>query len=271
LPKSLFRESNKIVRALLLAAGKGTRLQPLTNYWPKCLMPIAGRPLLEYWLKILHDLGIKDVLVNTHSHKDHVETFLARKQFSNWVKPVFEKKLLGTAGTIRKNTYFFSGHTMFLAHADNWCQCDFSEFINYHLYERPSHCSITMMTFTTNTPQSCGIVETNNEGVVCGFHEKVSKPPGNKANGAIYLIEPEVIEWLKIHNGVTDFSTEVITEFIGHIATWHNNNIHRDIGTINSLRYAQHDIIQDYDWPVRDEWGENFCKTSVFKRIMYHL
>ena len=94
MPKSLFRESNKIVRALLLAAGKGTRLQPLTNYWPKCLMPIAGRPLLEYWLKILHDLGIKDVLVNTHSHKDHVETFLARKQFSNWVKPVFEKKLL---------------------------------------------------------------------------------------------------------------------------------------------------------------------------------
>ena len=58
--------NNKQIAALLLAAGFGSRLRPLTNEWPKCLMPIGEKPLLEYWLSNLHNLGITDVLVNTH-------------------------------------------------------------------------------------------------------------------------------------------------------------------------------------------------------------
>jgi len=54
------------MNAILLAAGFGTRLKPLTDVWPKCLMPIHGRPLLEYWLGILYKTDIDNVLVNTH-------------------------------------------------------------------------------------------------------------------------------------------------------------------------------------------------------------
>jgi len=66
----------KETRALLLAAGFGTRLKPLTDIWPKCLMPIRNRPLLEYWLSILQKSGISNVLVNTHYLSEHVERFL---------------------------------------------------------------------------------------------------------------------------------------------------------------------------------------------------
>ena len=58
------------VRALLLAAGSGSRLRPLTDEWPKPLMPIWGRPLLEHWLESLRSVGVRDVLVNVHHHAE---------------------------------------------------------------------------------------------------------------------------------------------------------------------------------------------------------
>ena len=69
------------MKALLLAAGLGSRLKPLTNEWPKCLMPINGKPLLEIWLDSLLEAGIKEILVNVHHHSQEVIDFLSRKKF----------------------------------------------------------------------------------------------------------------------------------------------------------------------------------------------
>ena len=88
-------------KALLLAAGLGTRLRPLTNVWPKCLMPIQKRPLLEYWLGVLKRTGINSALVNLHHHSEVVEEFLQQSCFRSWVCTVYEEELLGTAGTLR--------------------------------------------------------------------------------------------------------------------------------------------------------------------------
>ena len=97
------------VRALLLAAGLGTRLRPLTDHWPKCLMPIGERPLLEYWLETLWQSGVREVLVNLHYLSTVVEEFLDRPRFQGWVHSVRETELLGTAGTLRANADFFQG------------------------------------------------------------------------------------------------------------------------------------------------------------------
>ena len=220
------------VRALLLAAGLGTRLNFLTKRWPKCLMPIGERPLLEYWLETLRSANINDVIVNLHHHSDIVQNFLNRPRFKDWVNSVYEKTLLGTAGTLRTNINFFKGSTTLLVHADNWCQCDFADFLNFHFKYRPKNCLITMMTFESPTPGTCGIVETNAEGVVLSFHEKSEDPPGNQANGAVYLLEPEVLNWIDEHTDISDFSTGVIPNFLGKIATWKNKGIHRDIGAL---------------------------------------
>ena len=120
------------MRALLLAAGLGKRLQPLTNNWPKCLMPINKRPLLEYWLEILRQQNISDIVVNTHHHSNIVKGFLNQYQYSDRVSIVYEGELLGTAGTIRNNYSYFKDDALLIIHADNWCCCDFSDFIAYH-------------------------------------------------------------------------------------------------------------------------------------------
>jgi len=257
----------KETRALLLAAGFGTRLKPLTDIWPKCLMPIRSRPLLEYWLNILKRSGIDDVLVNTHYLSEHVNSFLKQPQFIDWVNSTYESNLLGTAGTIRKNSDFCKNSSILLAHADNWMCCNFSDFLYYHHNQRPKDTVMTMMTFTCHDPRSCGIVELNDNNVIVGFHEKVENPPGYLANAAVYVLEPEVIEWIKNNPSKNDFSAEVISEFIGRIATWENKEIHRDIGTIKSLREAQNDVCDFSIWDDNSSWQQNFLKNKIHQLI----
>ena len=255
------------ISALLLAAGMGTRLQPLTDKLPKCLMPIRGVPLLEHWLSLLYQADIRNVLINTHHHKAMVEEFLLRPRFNKWVKSTYEPKLLGTAGTLRQNASFFEGNTVLLAHADNWVNCNFSDFLDFHGNRRPDKTIMTMMTFRTTKPKTCGIVEIDPEGVVKKFHEKVTQPPGNLANGAVYLLEPEVTNWLLEKMDATDFSTDVVPEFLGRIATWENTKIHRDIGTIDSLRSAQNDPTPRASWPIDDDWSTSFRSHQVHQDI----
>lgn len=256
-----------MVKALLLAAGFGTRLQPLTNEWPKCLMPIGGRPLLEYWLQTLKSANIREILINTHFHADKVNAFLARAQFAEWANTVHEAELMGTAGTLRANADFFRSHKTLLIHADNLCQCDFNSFVGYHLNQRPACTSVTMMTFDADAPRSCGIVETDVQGVVQAFHEKIANPPGKRANAAVYMLEPDVLEWIELHPEVSDFSTEVLPQYIGRIATWHNADVHRDIGTLAALRAAQSDPIPEHSWVDNDEWQVEFESSPIFRAI----
>ncbi len=255
------------VRAMLLAAGLGTRLMPLTEKWPKCLMPIGERPLLEHWLETLYSLNISNVLVNLYHHHEIVRKYLNRPRFEKWVESTFEENLLGTAGTLRANNEFFQDCTTLLIHADNWCQCDFAEFLNFHHNLRPKHCSITMMTFESPTPETCGIVETDAEGVVCTFHEKTNNPQGNQANGAVYLLAPEVLKWVDDHPGINDFSTGVLLHFMGKIATWNNPGIHRDIGALPMLKLAQSDPQPKSCWPEKDTWQIEFLSNPIHQQI----
>lgn len=255
------------MKALLLAAGFGTRLKPLTNYWPKCLMPIKGKPLLEYWLEALKESGIEQVYVNTHFHAKEVLNFLRRPKYEGWVTSLYESDLLGTAATISANQQVLhSSDPIMIIHADNWIVNDLKDFLNYHLTMRPSGAVITMMTFDSSRPRECGIVELDKFGVVTGFHEKVPNPPGNIANGAVYIVEPEVLVWLSQATGVTDFSTQVLPRYIGKIATWHNPSVHRDIGSIQSLLEAQRDVspslIED-----NDEWAKWFKRHPIHQKI----
>jgi mannose-1-phosphate guanylyltransferase len=252
------------MRALLLAGGLGTRLGYLTKNWPKCLMPIHKHPLLEFWINILKNQNIKNAIVNTHYHSDIVIEFLNKPQYKEWITPVYESKLLGTAGTLRENIPFFKNEKILLVHADNWCCCDFTDFILYHNNFRPKNTLITMMTFDSSSPETCGIVELDENGIVVKFHEKIKNPPGTLANGAVYILEPEVLQWLENSHNAVDFSTDVLPNFIGKIATWKNNNIHKDIGNIETLIEAQYTNCDEHMLNLnRDSWQKNFENSAI--------
>jgi mannose-1-phosphate guanylyltransferase len=227
------------MKAVLLAAGLGTRLRPLTDTVPKCLVPIQGRPLLELWLKNLSDAGIEPFLVNTHYLADQVRRFVDRSAYRDAVTLVHETALLGTGGTLLANRSFYDDAPVLLAHADNLCLCDFRDFVRAH-ERRSAGTVMTMMTFVTDTPESCGIVELDERGVVVGFHEKVADPPGNVANGAVYIVESAVVDFMATLGSLSiDFSTQVVPHFVGRIQSWRNPAVHRDIGTLASLQAAQ--------------------------------
>ena len=227
------------MKALLLAAGLGTRLRPLTLRTPKCLVKINGRPLLDYWLENLFSGGVTEVMINLHYLSDQVEKYLEKSPFGQQVKAVFEPELLGTAGTLFENRAFFMDDSILLVHADNFSVFELSHFVATHK-GRPEHCEITMMTFRTDAPETCGILELDNEDVVIGFHEKVAEPPGNLANGAVYILEPSVLKFIEAQGGlISDFSTQVLPHYLNRIYTFHNSNYHRDIGNMESLRKAQ--------------------------------
>jgi len=227
------------MHALLLSAGFGTRLRPLTDNIPKCLVEINGVPLLEYWLKMLTDAGIHQILVNLHYKAEKVTDFIKNSKYQPFVKLVYEDKLLGTGGTLLKNIDFFNGEAIMLIHADNLSLFNMADFIRRH-NERPSDTEITMMTFTTTTPKSCGIVQLDEQGIVKAFFEKSQNPPGNLASAALFIMEPTVLDFLRQFNKEEfDFSAEVIPHYVNRIFTYHNETYHRDIGTMESLEIAK--------------------------------
>ena len=230
------------MKALLLAAGLGIRLQPLTDHIPKCLIEIGGKPLLEYWITMLYNGGVYPLLVNLHHHADKVAKFIYNSPYREFVTTVYEKKLLGTGGTLLINRGFFGNEPLMLVHADNLSIFDVQAFVNSHL-NRPDGCEMTMMTFKTPTPHTCGIIETDDKGCVQAFHEKVVNPPGDIANGAVYIVEPSIFNYLEgLNKEFIDFSTEVIPDYMGRINTFYNNVYHRDIGTIESYEMACREV-----------------------------
>jgi mannose-1-phosphate guanylyltransferase len=236
------------VKAILLAAGLGLRLRPLTNSIPKCLVPIQGHPLLEVWLDQLTRHGVESFRVNTHYLPDKVRECVAASPHRDKVSLVHEPELLGTAGTVWANREWIGNEPFMLIHADNLCLCDFSAFIQAH-QARPARAVLTMMTFETTSPETCGIVGIDQEGMITAMHEKSPTANGTTANAAVYIAEPEILDfedWSICPP--LDFSTEVIPSLMGSIYAWENKGFHEDIGTLDKYNKSIQDVQRHVLW-----------------------
>jgi mannose-1-phosphate guanylyltransferase len=226
------------MRALLLAAGIGSRLRPLTDTTPKCLVTVHDRPLLDYWLELVFEGGIERALLNTHWLAEQVRAHVEKSPWRQRIDLVHEAELLGTGGTVLANRDWFGRQPFLVAHADNLTDFDVAVLIAAH-HNRPATCIMTMLAFRTDDPRSCGILELDRENRVLAFHEKVENPPGNLANGAVYIFEPEVVDDIaRLGRSVVDLSTEIIPNYLGRILCVETSGYHRDIGNPESLRRA---------------------------------
>ena len=222
------------MRAILLAAGFGTRLRPLTEKIPKCLVPIKGRPLLDIWLDNLIKNNIKPCLVNTHYLAKHVEHFIESSDYIDNVMLSHEEILLGTAATLTKNLDYFEGEDGMLIHADNYSLFCIRKFVEAH-YKRPKDCFITALGFRTENPSACGIFRVNKDNIAIEFQEKNSKNIGNLANAAVYILSNEFQEIFKRDfSGAIDFSSEVLPSFVKNIFVHETKELFLDIGTTDN-------------------------------------
>ncbi|WP_270886147.1 nucleotidyltransferase family protein [Pedococcus sp. 5OH_020] len=186
------REEERM-KAFLLAAGLGTRLRPLTDTVPKCLLDVGGRTMLDHWLDALLEVGVEDVLVNTHHLAAQVQEHVARRPGPPAVRLSHEEVLLGSAGTLLANRELVADDEMFLAvNADNLTDFDLRLLVEAHL---ASGTVATLTVFHAPRPQACGIVELD-DGLVVGFEEKPARPRSDLANAGIYAFSPAVLDEL---------------------------------------------------------------------------
>ena len=223
------------MRAILLAAGLGTRLRPLTDTTPKCLVPINGKPLLDIWCEALLAAGVTRLLINLQYKSDEVQQHLAQSEFAKDIETVFEPALLGTAGTLVANKDFFDEQDGILLHADNYCEADIPQLINAHT-NRPENCELTMLAFRTPTPHTCGVLEVDSNNILKQMYEKSPDDHGNLANAAFYILTKKLIDELR---NETDFSNEVIPKYFGKALVVETAKTFIDIGTPESYAHAQ--------------------------------
>ena len=227
--------------ALLLSAGLGERLRPITDNIPKCLVPIGGRPLLDYWIESMISVDVSKILINTHYHADIVQEFIKQHKYKDKIEILFEPNLVGTGGTLRDAAGKIKNEDVLVAHADNFCLAPMSDFIKC-FQSRFNQIELTIMTFRADVPSACGIVEIDDLGIVQSFHEKVAHPPSNLASGAVFILSSNVVKFVAKHGpGFIDFSNDILPHFLGKMNTWENKIYHRDIGTLDSYRQCLFD------------------------------
>ena len=233
--------NNHRIKAFLLSAGLGSRLRPLTDVTPKCLVDVGNQPVLGRWLTSLAHINCSSALINTHYLHQQVDDYLDSTchMYDFEISSTYESDLLGTAGSLIKNIDFFDCDVGLLVHADNWMAENLSHFISAH-QSRPSHCMLTMLTFHTNQPHSCGIVELDDQNVVTAFHEKSEKFVGNIANGAVYAFGSEFLDFVRnIKFNPFDFSKDIIPLLVNKIYTYQTDLPFVDIGTPPNLQHAR--------------------------------
>lgn len=233
------------MKAFLLAAGYGSRLKPLTDTTPKCLVPVQGVPLLAWWLKLLKKHGVEEVLVNTHYLSEQVERFADKynKENGYFIKTVFEEQLLGSGGTVRTNSDFVSGEDAFLiCYADNLTDIHLERMWKAH---RESPGILTMALFRSNHPEQCGIAETRADGKILEFAEKPQKPISNLANAGIYIADHSLLDYIP-KQAVSDFGKDVLPKLTGRMYGYFMTEYLIDIGTIDNYQRAQQEWKHDY-------------------------
>lgn len=227
------------MKALLLAAGFGTRLGVLTKETPKPLIKVGDKPILGFCLDQLSKAGVTEVVINTHYLASKIQDFVANYETKLDIQLSYEKELLGTAGTLKKHIDYLSDEDFIVMHSDNYFADSISNFVLNHKSRKTGHYG-SLGTFETDNPKSCGVLVLNSDSTILEFHEKVDNPPTNIANAAIYAFTPEVRDpLLKLSSQENDLSRNLIPKIKRGLYTHKFEGLYVDIGTPEGLALAK--------------------------------
>lgn len=224
------------MKAFLLAAGHGTRLRPLTDHAPKCLLPIQGVPMLGIWLEQCRRFGIDQVLINLHAHAGIVRDFVRSHDYGVEVDVVEEPVLLGSAGTLLQNREWVSRDDCFwVFYADVLTNLDLSEMMQFHSARQPI---ATLGVYRVPDPSRCGIVQVDEKGMVTDFVEKPAVPIGNLAFSGVLIATPEAFDVIPQAES-SDIGFDVLPKLVGRMAAYPIRDYLTDIGTLENYEQAQ--------------------------------
>ncbi|HLF26128.1 MAG TPA: nucleotidyltransferase family protein [Anaerolineae bacterium] len=200
------------MKALILAAGLGTRLGPLTRQTPKPMLPLGGKPLLERIIELLRRNGISEVAINLHYQPDVIlRHFGSGQDWGVHLRYSYEATLLGSAGTALRQLAWVYPDPFLVYYGDVYSDANLTELIARHC---TSDAVATLAVHEVNDPTRCGIVEFDQSGRVQRFVEKprADQVFSNWANSGIYVLNPDVLRY--VSDIPSDFGRDVFPRLL---------------------------------------------------------
>ncbi|MBC9785744.1 nucleotidyltransferase family protein [Heliobacterium chlorum] len=230
------------MKAVIMAGGLGTRLRPLTDNMPKPMVPIHGRPAMEYAVMLLKCHGITDIAVTLcYQPKIIMNYFGDGSRFGVRFEYFVEKEPLGTAGSV-KQAQDYLDESFLVISGDGITDIHLGKIIHFH---QKKQALATMALTWVDNPTQFGIVVTDENGRICRFIEK-PKPEQvftNTINTGIYVLEPEIFTYMP--EGFFDFSKQLFPLLLDKDLPFygvHSRGYWKDIGTIEQYNQVHIDI-----------------------------
>jgi D,D-heptose 1,7-bisphosphate phosphatase len=248
-------------KALILAGELGTRLRPLTDEVPKCLVPIGDRALLDYWVACLVEAGIPEARINTHAHAGRVREYIGSVNAGGRLRLAesYEPELLGSAGTVAANADLADdAEEVVIIYADNLSDVDLRPLLAFH---RRHDDPMTMMLFRAPDPRACGIAELDDRGRIVSFVEKPERPASDLANAGLYVLDAAAYREVAAMRSF-DLRCDVLPRFVGRMRGWVWGGYHRDIGNLEALELGRRDVAKVF--PDRPDAGRGGPRPAVF-------
>jgi NDP-sugar pyrophosphorylase family protein len=223
---------------MVMAAGLGTRLRPLTDFLPKPMMPVANRPVLHHLLNLLRRHEVQDVGINLHVAPEMIQRYFEDGSALGMnIRWSHEPELLGTAGGTKKLEDFWEGEAILVTSGDGLHDIDVTALLGHH---RRTGALATLAVTPVTDPSSYGVVILDRDTRVKGFQEKPSRDEARSdlANCGVYVVEPELLERLPADTFV-DFGSDIWPSLVAagepiyaHTTTAYWN----DVGDLDALR-----------------------------------
>ena len=198
------------MKAMVLAAGQGTRLRPITDTKPKALVPVAGRPMIEYALLLLRRYGIKDIVINLHHFGAAIENHLGNgNQLGLKISYSHETELLDTGGGLRKAKPFLQDGAFIAINTDALIDLNLAELIAFHQQRKAS---ATLVLRPDQQADQYGSLDIDSAGRIQRFlkSEITPKPTGPTRKlmfTGVQILEPKIFEYMERADAAEKFST----------------------------------------------------------------
>lgn len=252
---------------MIMAAGVGSRLEPLTKKVPKPMIPVANKPIMELILKHLQSFGINDVVANTHFLADAIhKAFGKDNHLGVNFKYVYEKELSGTAGGVKKCEWFFDhGEDFVVVSADALTDFNLTSIVESH---KKSGAIVTMGLKEINKEEVVhfGVVVTDKDSKVIEFQEKpsVEQAKSNLVNTGIYIFKTDIFKYIPA-NTFYDFAKNVFPLLLENNKAINTHVIKEywtDIGTLKQYKSSCFDILDKIIEIEPPYDGKGWCDSS---------
>jgi len=264
------------MKAMVMAAGLGTRLRPLTDFLPKPMMPIANRPVLHHLLNLLHRHDVNQVGVNLHVAPDTIMDYFGDgSSLDMEIRWSYEEELLGTAGGTKKLEDFWGGETILITSGDGLHDIDVTALLGHH---RRTGALATLAVKPVSDPSSYGVLILDRDTRVRGFQEKPTRDEARSdlANCGVYVIEPELLERIP-PDTFYDFGEDVWPNLVAageEVYAYTTMAYWNDVGDLDALRNGILDAVLGH---VRIEipgeeispgiWAEDGCRINAAAQV----